>query len=1131
VGVTQVTAFERDQRTAVASARRLDARHAVLAATSLVAVLAIALSLTGRRAADGFAVGPVLLGRPASSDGPTPINLNAVANPADLVRLLAPAIPDTQQRQTAAAQLYQFIVSHRERGEPLPNVGALLDAKDATTGRSVLTRGDLAAIKPFAIVRTPESHQQLVVRWGAIYLASVWLVVLFWWALGIHGDYQLLAAAHLLTALGFAALLSRQDPLRDTTLFVRHAQLTVAGVFCFALVSAIDLRRLARASFSYLPLAGALVLSAALIVLGAGPTGSNAKVNLGPVQPVEFIRLLLALFLAGYFARRWDLLRQVRGRTMRAVDLPAWLNVPRAEYLLPVFGGVGVALIFFFLQRDLGPALFLSCVFLLTYALARNRSGMAITGFAVLIAGFYIGYALNISSTLTARVTMWRSLWDNGARGGEQIAQAIWGLATGGLFGTGFGLGNTGYVPAGFTDLMFAAIGEELGFVGLLAVGAVFAIIALRGFDVARRAPDDYSFFLATVITLFLTLPVLVMSAGMLGLVPLTGVVTPFLSFGGSAMVANFIALGILAAIRRHAAPAPGITAPFRVGITRMVTGFSAAAVIVLVVLFDVQVVRADTFVARPHVGVQADGVRRYQYNERLTGVLATIPRGTVFDRRGLPLATGDPKIASRARDAYKKAGVEIAGCMGPPKGGHYNDTKGGHDNDTVVSGFSRTSVERCYPLGGAAFHLLGDVRDPRNWTATNTAYVERDSQDHLRGFDDHATTVKLPDASGRSVQTTRRDFHELVPLLRHRYSPTHSDVKAFLNRTRDVTLTIDAPLQAAVARILSKYAARSATGHAAAVVLNPDTGELLAVGSYPFPSVNAESPHEDETETLIDRARFGLYPPGSTFKLVTATAALRQSLAFRDSTFMCSLQGHGRVGAQVAGTLVRDDVLDEHPHGKIDMHEGLVQSCNAYFAQLAVRVGPKPLLDTANLLGISVARDDSVARLRSTLPQAGYGQGDVVATPLRMARVAAAIASGGVLRDVSVENRGAGLDENRRAGPSGPAGAKTRATPTNVLVSPDAAATLGRYMRDSVLTGTGRSLRAHPWRIAGKTGTAEVHGEQSHAWFVGYAPYGPAEKRVAFAVLIENAGYGGVAAAPAAGEIVTAAAASGLVK
>jgi cell division protein FtsW (lipid II flippase) len=121
-------------------------------------------------------------------------------------------------------------------------------------------------------------------------------------------------------------------------------------------------------------------------------------------------------------------------------------------------------------------------VFLLTYALARNRAGLAMAGFALLVAGFYIGYALNISSTLTARVAMWRSLWDNGARGGEQIAQAIWGLATGGVFGTGLGLGDTSYVPAGYTDLMLAAIGEELGFAGLLAIAGLFAMNHGTGF-------------------------------------------------------------------------------------------------------------------------------------------------------------------------------------------------------------------------------------------------------------------------------------------------------------------------------------------------------------------------------------------------------------------------------------------------------------------------------------------------------------------------------------------------------------------------------------------------------------------------------------------------------------------------
>ena len=1085
MGVTVVSAADRDRRSTLSIARNVDARQVVLAATSVFAVLAISLAITGRVRANAF----------GSQPPHAPVNLSAVTSPAQLVPVLAPIFTEPADRQLAATRLYQFILARREQGEDLPNVGTLLDARAEAEGHPLVTRQALATIKPLVSVRTIETHRRLLLEWSAIYILGFWLVAFFWWARGMPGDYHLLSATHLLTALGFAALLSRQDPLRDTMLFVRYAQLTALGVVCFGLVSAIDYRRVARAGLSYVPLVAALALSAVLIVFGGGPAGSNAKVNLGPLQPIEFIRLLLALFLAGYFARRWELLRQVRTANVRAFQVPRWLDLPRADYVLPLVAGVAAALLFFFLQKDLGPALFLSCVFLITYAIARHRAGLAAIGFALLVAGFYVGYALNISSTLAARMAMWQSLWDNGARGGEQIAQAIWSLSTGGLFGTGLGLGDTGYVSAGHTDLMLAALGEELGFVGLIAIALVFAIIAARGFEAALRAANDYGFFLAIVLTLFLTLPVLVMAAGMLGLVPLTGVVTPFVSFGGSAMLANFIALGALTSIRSHGAARPEgrallATAPFDAGVRRTIAAFSVAALILVIVLFDVQVIRADTYASKPYIGIQADGHRRYQYNQRLTDVLGAIPRGTVFDRRRLPLATGDQALASRARDGYKKAGVDIAGCPTPID-------------------------ERCYPLGGAAFHLLGDARDGRNWSASNTAYVERDAQDRLRGFDDHATTVKVPDGSGHTASTVRRDYRELLPLLRHRYSPDASDVKAFLNRSRDVTLTIDAPLQASVAATLAKYAARSATGHAAAVVINPDTGDLLAVASYPFPQLTAGGSEggEDDGESVIDRARFGLYPPGSTFKLVTASAALRQNLALRDTTFMCSLQADGRVGAKVAGTLVRDDVQDRHPHGTIDMHEGLVHSCNAYFAQLAVRVGPKSILDTANLLGISVARDDSIARLRATLPQAGYGQGDVVATPLRMARVAAAIASGGVLRETGIEK------------------SATPRAPATQLVSPDAAATLGRYLRDSVLNGTGRSLRGHPWRIAGKTGTAEVHEAQSHAWFVGYAPYGPAEKRVAFAVLIENAGYGGAAAAPAAGEIVSAAAASGLVK
>jgi peptidoglycan glycosyltransferase len=129
------------------------------------------------------------------------------------------------------------------------------------------------------------------------------------------------------------------------------------------------------------------------------------------------------------------------------------------------------------------------------------------------------------------------------------------------------------------------------------------------------------------------------------------------------------------------------------------------------------------------------------------------------------------------------------------------------------------------------------------------------------------------------------------------------------------------------------------------------------------------------------------------------------------------------------------------------------------------------------------------------------------------MARVLAAIATDGELRDVRLEHQ------------------STSRTNATALLSRGAAARLRQTLRDVVLEGTGRSLRGHPWKIAGKTGTAEVTGAPSHAWFVGFAPFGPSTRRVAFAVVVENAGYGGLAAAPAAGQIVTAAAESGLIR
>jgi cell division protein FtsW (lipid II flippase) len=1085
MGATYTTAAQRDAQPASSRDRRVDPLDLLLVATSVVVALAIMLAYAGRSSLFDMS-------ERARRDGAV-VDLNLVADPGPLDPALAAVITNPNDRRAVASELFRFLADERSRGRELPNVGAIARADTALTGEQgaghtgpLLSAADVAALKPHFVVRTRRELRTQLLLFSLVYVLGFHALAVLWRLRGIQGDWLLLSVAHLLTGIGFAVLVSRSDPLRDSLLFVRYAEATAVGLTVMGALSFVDFTDPRLADLSYVPLAGALSLSLLLVVFGSGPGASTAKVNLGPVQPVEATRLLLALFLAGYFARRWELLR-VRGRTIRDRALPAWVNMPRADYFLPVVVGVGAALAFFFLQRDLGPALLLCCVFLAIYAVARGRTGMAIIGLGLLVLGFYVGYRLHVSNTLAARVRMWQSPWDNALAGGDQVAHAMWALASGGSLGTGLGLGDTRYLPAGHTDLVLAAIGEELGAVGLVLVAALYALVAFRGFRIARRASSDYGFFLAAVLTLFLIVPVLLMASGILGVTPLTGVVTPFLSYGGSAMVANFAALGILASLRR-AAHVTHDSAPFSVPMKCLGAALGVCALTLIGFLVNVQIVRADDVVMRAHLGIQADGGRRFEYNPRVVDVVRQLPRGSVYDRRRVPLATDDPRVVAQARQTYERMGISMADACPRPD-------------------------ERCYPLGGRAFHLLGDVRTRVNWSAPNTSYVERDAENRLRGFDDHAAVVHTMDSSGRLMTTLRRDYRDLLPAFRHRYQPNDPAVAALRNQPRDVTLTIDANFQFRVSEIIAAYAKKAGT-RAAAVVVDPDSGDLLASASYPWTGAS-DGEGSDPADPLLDRARYGLYPPGSTFKLVTAAAALRQNSSLTQTTFMCARLPDGRVGATVRGwnRPIRDDVLDTHPHGTIDMHDAMVHSCNAYFGQLALKLGPAPLVETAGKLGISLTPSSNVLRrVADTLPQVGYGQADVVATPLRMVRLAAAAASNGVLR------------ETRWVQSSSP-------SKTEPFLDAAAARVLAGYMRDVVVAGTGRRLRDHPWRIAGKTGTAELSGKPSHSWFVGFAPYGAATRRIAFAIIIENAGYGAASAAPAAGEIVTAAAAAGLIK
>jgi cell division protein FtsW (lipid II flippase) len=1107
MGVTYTSVRDRDQRRGGLSAIA-ERGQRVLFAVGAVSALAILLCYAGRvRAWD------VTESRRAT--GAT-LNLNAKPATADLERVMEAAFENPVDRRFAAAELARLLSEAATPGS-FPNVGAL-GRIDVSTKAVERTRGlslfvdrlnearakassanapvpanlpmfsvaQVAALKARFIVRTTEAYRGAV-WWCALALLSAFqLVPLVWRIRRVEGDRVLLSAVHLLVTFGFLVVLGRQDPLRDTLLVVRYTECVVLGLTVLLVVSLMNVQRSAILQLSYLCLGAAILLSLALIVFGSGPGSSGAKVNLGPFQPVEIIRPLMACFLAGYLGRRWELLRHVRETEIRGQRIPAWLNMPRLEYLVPILGGVGISLLLFFLLRDLGPALLLSLLLLSLLAVARAKAGVVAVGIAILGAGFAIGYWLEISSTLVSRVAMWRAPWENAVRGGDQVAQALWALATGAIRGTGLGLGESRFLPAGHTDLVLAGVAEELGIVGVIAAASACVVIAWRGLRIARSAPTDTTFFLAVAMTLSLVTPVLVMSAGLLGLLPLTGVVTPFVSYGGSAMVANFAVLGLLVAIGadRHEAVD---TTPFEQPLRWLGRALAVAGVVLLVAWARVQVFSADLILVKPQLSLQADGGLRYQYNPRVLEAARTLPRGSVFDRRELPIAAD--------LETVLRSDAEFARLHIP-----WRDT-------------CPDSTARCYPLGGAAFHVLGDANSRLNWSASNTSYVERDAEDSLRGFDDRASVVKTDDGDGAIGTTLRRDYRDLVPLVRHRWEPAHPAVIKLVTQPRDVHVTLDGRLQKDVAAIVARAVAGANLRHAAVVVLDAPTGEVLASVSYPWPTGDGE--HGSEApDALLDRARYGLYPPGSTFKLVTAAAALRQDSEAGRQAYTCVALPGGRVGAKIPGWVrpIRDDVLDHHAHGTLALHDGLVRSCNAYFAQLAVRVGVEHLAKSATLAGISYPTSGDPARVRENLPYSGYGQGDLLATPLRMARVAAAIGTGGVIREPSLVRDGLTVPERQ-------------------FLSTRSAQILAKAMRDVVTDGTGRQLRAHPIGIAGKTGTAEVDEARSHAWFVGFAPAGPAARRIAFAVLLENAGYGGATAATVAGQVVTAAASQGWVR
>ncbi len=975
------------------------------------------------------------------SGGPV-LNVNAVASPDDLL----PVLEFFPNRAELAPRVFDYL----ERARPLRNTGALT---------AVIPRRQFARVKPLLAVRSAAEFRAQLVRSALLYFAGFYLVALVWRLKRFRGDAAFLPALQLLTGFGFLLMVSMRDPLRDTLEFHKFA----IGVFCGSLLLALpafqafDYRRLSR--WCYTPLFAALTLFGLLMAFGRGPAGNDAKVNLGIFQPVELIKVLLVMFLAGYFTRNWERLRD-----LREARIPGG-RVARAEHVFPVMAATGIAVVLFFVLKDLGPALVTLFVFLAMFTVARGRPLLALASIVLMVAAVAIGYHAGTPHTVVQRIDMWLSPWDNDVHGGNQLAHALWAFATGGPTGSGPGWGDPGMIPAGNTDLVLPAIGEEWGFAGVAAIFGLFGILIWRGIRAAQRADTTYGLFLATGLTTLIACEMLLITSGVLGALPLSGVVSPFLSSGNTAMVANFLIFALLAGISNiEEMSQPEV---LRVPAGGLKWVLAAAGAILLGFALRYQVLHDSDYLARDAHAFEEDNVKRAQHNPRINSLAHEIPRGTIYDRNGIPLAASDWQELERHRDAYTALGVSL---------------------DTAASRFDT----RHYPFGAATAHLTGDLRTGENFHASNASLAEHDDNRRLQGY----------------------DYAELAPLIRYRHHPHYAGVARILARDRSLRMTVDIRLQLRAKEILERHLRQAGVANGALVIMEAGTGDVLAAVSAPSASPPAERAAPPTPDELLDRTLYGQYPPGSTFKLVTAIAALRADPLLTRRTYQCRPLGDGRCGNTIPGwnRAIKDDIGD-HAHGTIDMERAIAVSCNAYFAQLGVHdVGSKSLAETADRLGLSTG---DAGALRQALPFAAYGQGPVLVTPFKMARVAATIAANGQMP----QGRWIAGDGNSR-----------QDAPLEIL-PPAQAAFLAGAMRRVVTEGTARHVMAGAAvEMAGKTGTAQLDRGLPHAWFAGFAPFqGAPERRLAFAVIVEHGGYGGRVAAPVARELMEAAKELGL--
>jgi cell division protein FtsW (lipid II flippase) len=365
-------------------------------------------------------------------------------------------------------------------------------------------------------------------------------------------DGVLLPLAALLNGIGYV-FIARINP----HLASKQAGWSIVGVAAYVL-TLIFVKRVSDLSrYKWTFGVGGVVLLLLPFLPGIGRTINTARIwiRVGPFsfQPGEMAKIALTLFFAGYLVERRELLAMATKRVG-----PFWLPEPR--HFGPVVAGWLISLIIMTKQQDLGSSLMFFALFVVLIWVATERASYLVAGFVLFASGAYVAWRQ--IDRVKLRVNTWLNPWSDAQDTGYQIIQATYAMAGGGTTGTGLGLGDPTRIPVVQNDFIFAAIAEELGLVGAAAILIAFILMIGAGLRIASRAERPFDKLVATGLTTIIGLQAFIIVGGVTRVVPLTGVALPFVSYGGSSLLANYILLALLMRISDSTAERLGEVAP-----------------------------------------------------------------------------------------------------------------------------------------------------------------------------------------------------------------------------------------------------------------------------------------------------------------------------------------------------------------------------------------------------------------------------------------------------------------------------------------------------------------------------------------------------------------------------------------